>query len=539
MSQHQAFRRTPVPQQVAQRFETMTIPAPTRGIIQSENESFMQPGAAVVMDNWKPTMTGAALRGGCVEWCNLTENEPVVSAFDYVSGANARMFAANSTKLYDVTSAAPIEVATGRTSGNYAASQLANAGGDWMIAVNDAGDPPLQFDGTTWTALDGGEITGPVGTAVEFGEGLVYVCKYRGRYYFIEKNSMNAWYLPLNAIQGALEMIPLAGATTKGGHLLFCAVWSIDAGDGVDDKLVFMTDLGEIIVFTGSDPSNAATWRQEGRYDMSPPLGMNAHISVGGDLLVATVDGVLPTSGAITKSRAELELAAVTRNIKRMWRDEALDKRAYPWTFCKWDEYGGMFITLPGGDPGKRRCLAVNTATGAWARFTGWDCMCFVKLNGNMFFGTQDGRIMQADRGGYDDGYPYVATIVGGWDMFKSPGQTITWRQARAAFKARPGEPFLPQIAAATDYVVEIPQPPLAGPDTAPLDLWDEGLWDSALWDGPPQPAAVVRNTGWVSVGMTGFSHAPIVQVTVAQVSRPDVELISIATTYERAGVNV
>jgi len=48
-----------------------------------------------------------------------------------------------------------------------------------------------------------------------------------------------------------------------------------------------------------------------------------------------------------------------------------------------------------------------------------------------------------------------------------------------------------------------------------------------------------VRNTLWVSIGMSGFAHAPIVQVTVAQVSRPRVELIAIATTQERGGVNV
>ena len=57
MSQHQFFRRSPVPQQVAQQLQTVTLPAPTRGIIQNENEAFMQPGAAVVLDNWKPTMT--------------------------------------------------------------------------------------------------------------------------------------------------------------------------------------------------------------------------------------------------------------------------------------------------------------------------------------------------------------------------------------------------------------------------------------------------------------------------------------------------
>src|SRR5262245_33952306 len=66
MSQHATFVRTAVQPQAAERLEVTTFPTPTRGIIQSENETFTQPGAAVVMDNWKPTMKGASLRGGCV-----------------------------------------------------------------------------------------------------------------------------------------------------------------------------------------------------------------------------------------------------------------------------------------------------------------------------------------------------------------------------------------------------------------------------------------------------------------------------------------
>ena len=99
-------------------------------------------------------------------------------------------------------------------------------------------------------------------------------------------------------------------------------------------------------------------------------------------------------------------------------------------------------------------------------------------MRGDMFFGTQDGIIMQADRTGYDDGVPYTATLVGGWEVFQSPSQTITWRQARASFSARAGEPFAPQLSATTDYVVTLPPPPNAGPDPGVLDLWDEGLWD-------------------------------------------------------------
>jgi hypothetical protein len=390
----------------------------------------------------------------------------------------------------------------------------------------------MAADSNSW-------ITGPPGSRVENGGNLSYVCKYRNRYFFVELNSMNAWYLPLNAVGGALAMIPLSGAATKGGSLLFCATWSIDAGDGIDDKLVFCTDLGELLIFTGSDPSSAANWRQEGRYEVSPPMGMNAHIGIGGDMLIATVDGIVPLSGAITKDRSELELAAITRNIKPMWRMEVLEKREWAWTMCKWDEYGGLFVTWPGGIPGKRWCGAANLATGAWCRFVGYDATCFIRMRGDMFFGTQDGIIMQADRTGYDDGLPYTAILVGGWEVFQSPGQTITWRQARASFSARANEPFAPQLSATTDYVVIVPPPPSAGADPGVLDLWDQGLWDTALWDAGTPSTPAVRNTGWVSIGRTGFSHAPIVQVTVAQQAKPEVDLISIAATFERAGVNV
>jgi hypothetical protein len=599
MSQHQAFKRVAVPAQVAQKLDTITIPAPTRGIIQSENEAYMQPGGAVVCDNWKPTMRGVSLRGGCVEWCQLPEAIPVVSGFEYTSGIKHEIYAANISKVYNVSTSIPVQVASGRTSGNYVGSQLANAAGDFLLAANDAGDPLLRYNGTTWAELetttpaawangvpyvvndramdtdrsywvcavahtsaaagtfaadraanasywtretaadDAGWIIGPPGTAVENGGALSYVCKYRNRYFFIELNSMNAWYLPLNAVGGTLQMIPLSGAATKGGKLLFCASWSIDAGDGIDDKICFVTNKGEALIFTGGDPGSAANWRQEGRYDLSPPLGMNAHIAIGGDLLIATVDGILPMSGAITKSRAELELAAITRTIKPMWRAEVLDKREHHWTMCKWDEYGGVFVSLPGGMPGKYRCLVANAATGAWTRFTGWDAMCFVRMRGDMFFGTQTGRIMQADRTGYDDGMPYIATLVGGWEMFQSPSQTTTWRQSRVSFAARAGEPFQPQVSATVDYVVTIPPPPPAGADQGLLDLWDQGLWDDAVWDAGTPPAPVVRNTGWVSIGVTGYSHAPVVQVTVAQQAKPEVDLISIAATFERVGVNV
>jgi hypothetical protein len=617
---YQGFRRQAVPAQVAQQLQTVTLPAPTRGLILNENESFMQPGGALQLDNWMPTMKGIRLRGGTKTWAQLPETTPVISMFNYISGSQYRMFAGNATKLYDVTASTPVLVKSGQTSGNYVASQLSNQGGDWMLVLNDAGDAPMRFNGTTWTSLatttptnwanssvyavgnraldttdfsfwkclvahtsaatgtfnadrtlhptywasdipaDGGSwIVGPPGSSVVTGHNLVYVWKYRGRYFFVEGGTMNAWYLPTNSSGGVLSLIPLSGAATKGGKLLCGFTWSIDAGDGIDDKCVFMTDQGELLIFTGSDPSTIANWRQEGRYATSVPLGMNCHTAIGGDVMIATVDGIIPISASITKDTAQLELAAITRAIKPTWRDEVNAKRALPWTMLKWDEFGGAFVTFPGGIPGSYTMGAVNIATGAWCRYTGLDVMCFGRLRADAFFGTQAGKIIQFERTGTDDGTPYTAIMVGGWEMFSSQSATIVWRQARASFRARAGEPFQPQLSATTDYVIVIPPPPSAAPDPGPLDVWDQGLWGPdagptppgptppspadklqyAQWDQPAPATATVRNTMWVSIGYTGFSHAPICQVTIAQQALPDVELISIAATYDAAGVNV
>ena len=336
------------------------------------------------------------------------------------------MYVGTATSLYDVTSIVPTLIKSGQSSGNYAAAQFANQGGDWLIVTNEAGDAPLRFNGSTWDVLDPtlptppeNLITGPPDTPIENGKGLTYVWKYRNRLFFIEGGTMNAWYLGINSVGGALKMIPLSGAARMGGRLISGGVMSIDAGDGMDDKCIFLSDQGECIVFTGTNPDDPNNWRQEGRYFVGPPLGINAHFQVGGDLMIMTVEGIVPLSAATQKTGGQLETAMITRNIKSLWRDEVIDKREHPWTARRWDEYGGIFVTTPGGKPGQRRCLVANNATGAWCRFTNYDATCFMRLYENFYFGTQDGVVMQAEKSGNDNGFPYHATLVGGWEMFQ------------------------------------------------------------------------------------------------------------------------
>ena len=79
------------------------------GLILNENESYMQPGAALIMDNWAPTMKGAKIRGGHIVWATLPEAVPIISSFTYATGStNRRMYFATATNVYDVTSPTPV-----------------------------------------------------------------------------------------------------------------------------------------------------------------------------------------------------------------------------------------------------------------------------------------------------------------------------------------------------------------------------------------------------------------------------------------------
>ena len=260
MSGHAAFRRQPVPGEMAVRHQTTTLPAPIRGILEVENWAYAKPGGANIIDNWFCTQKGLRLRGGTERWATLPAPVEIVrSGFDYVSGAVNRMFCATGTRIFDISFADTPTLQTGVgtvTNGNFSTAQFANQGGDFLLAVNDVGDPVRRFNGTTWsylttttptdwaistayaigarardttdntrwkcavahtspgtgtfaaartatpgqwtldTASDGVSfITGPATApaAIQNGQGLTYVWKYRSRLFFIQGGTMNAW----------------------------------------------------------------------------------------------------------------------------------------------------------------------------------------------------------------------------------------------------------------------------------------------------------------------------------------------------------
>lgn len=512
--------------------------APTGGWVSAANLAAAPANTAQVCENWLPTTTGLRMRGGNRKHATASSTEPLESAMAYAGGATRKMFGAAGGSIFELTSVVdedtpPVADVTGQTSDYYAHVNVATVGGNYMYAVNGT-DKPRLYDGSAWTAIDGVSTPAITGVTTTL---LSHVNVYRNRLWFVKDGSMDAVYLPVDSLGGAIGTVSLSGVFRRGGALLFTATWSMDAGDGLDDKIVFVSTEGEYIVYQG-DPGTSASWSIVGVYDGSPPLGKNAFLRVGGDLLILTEVGLIPMSAIQAKDPAALGLAAVSRNIEPDWVYDARQRRNLPWEIVKWSNRNLAIVSCPVTAEESITppwCYAVNLETGAWTKITGWNTRCLVLHNDQVYFGTNAGTLQVADTGGTDDGELIYYTYIGQNDHLGSVGQLKTIRQARAIFRTK--NEFTPQISVSTDYVISLPTPPDAAASSGASGVWDVGVWDEARWDTGSNYYTVT--TRWISIGTTGFVHAPQVQVTSGSVAAPSAELITFEVTYEPGGTVV
>lgn len=508
-----------------------TFPSPTAGWISNRNLATPQDGSAQgaeVLDNFFPTAIGAVLRRGSLLHATVGDGTQIIrSMFTYSNGATKRMFAASDDAIYDVSvqGFVPTVMMSGSASGNWIVEQFATAGGVFLIGVNGASGG-FVYDGSTFSPL-----------AVTFSGGLTtadmsHIWTYKQRLYFIRKESLDVWYLPVDSIAGGATKLPLAGVFPRGGYLVMGQTWSLDAGaaGGLSEQCIMVTSEGEVCVFQGLWPEDA-TWQKTGIYRIGNPLGPNAWVRAGGDLAIATTIGMVPLSQAIQRDVAALSPAAVSYPIEVAWND-ASRRRGYGWHCALWAE-GQMMLVSPaiGIDGDLPEVFAANARTGAWGRFTGWDVRCLCAFNGACFFGSTGGRVIQAYETGLDGDLPYTGTYV---PLFQDMGDPASLKIARMVRHTMRAPVDIHQTATCQfDFDLGLPPAPMSSPMWE-SNRWNVGLWDESIWD---VPANATTNQKWLAVGGAGYAAAPSLQVTSGSVAPLDAEIVRTELVYEVAQI--
>ncbi len=463
-----------------QSSQPVTFPAPKNGLVTTMDMASQQPGSATVLRNFFPTLVGSRIRGGSIKKGLAAAGTDIISAFKYKYGVVEKLFMATAGAIYDMTSPAAPPTTTaaavsGMGSGDWCAYQHTNAGTSYLVCLNGANDRQL-YNGSSWT-------TSP---AVTFSDAttmsqLNYGWLFKNREFFLKNATLDAYYLPVNAVGGAAVVFPLGGVMKKGGSLLTGFSWSLESGDGLSDLCVFVSTEGEVAVYAGDDPSSASTFGLKGVYQIGKPLGKNAWIRAGGDILIATSDGLTPISQVFQRDRQALSLVSVSRPIEDDWK-KAANATGGGWTLTQWPEQNLVFVTFPENSVVIDTTFVLNVLNGRWSTISNWRALCYETLQGGLFFGSIDGYVWQGDITGADDGMTFGATYLSQFSPAGQFGQRANGTLAHMYFRAR-SKPKV-RLFAKADY--DKTTPTFSGVtegDTSSSE-WDVGLWDVATWDG-------------------------------------------------------
>jgi hypothetical protein len=513
------------PVTAARLARTTSLPAPRRGWVRNENLAKHKPEGATVLENWFPTATGARVRRGSTKYATIGAGAAVGAIMSYLNGNLAKLFAANGSAIYDITTVAnanvsPAAAVSGLTSGDWSYVQFANASGVYLVCVNGA-DTRQIYDGSAWT-------TSP--SITWSGAAFSHVWAWKQRLFFIEKGTLNAAYLAADALGGTATRLNLGGVFKLGGSLLFGATWSYEsAGSGLADACVFVTTEGEAAIYEGTDPSSASTWALKGVYRIGRPLGKNASMKAGGDLAIATDIGLVALSSALTRDQAALNNGAVSYPIEEEWKKEAIQRRAqFSWSVALWPTQQMALVQMPTYSTLSAQCFVVNIQTGAWSLYSGWDTRCLGLFQDRMFFGTSTGTVIEAEVGGSDQGSIYVARYVGLFEDLSdgAANKIVTGLRPQLLTTLATNV----QASVSTEYVVSLPSPPSVTAVPAGSSLWNFGVWNQSVWGST---STKFSEGEWQTVSGVGQAIAPNLQISIGGGAEPQIELVSLDLAYQ------
>ena len=519
------------PRKVAQsrNNEVSAFLAPTNGLNLRDPYLTLAPEDALSLNNFIARPQGCETRAGFRRHVTGLGAE-VGSLLPYLAqnpGQN-KIFAAVDNKFFDVTDAATSPSATvsnnGSTDAYWSSIMFSGATLNYLCCTNESGGY-WTYDSTNGWVNRTAAVTG-------FGGGFGPIAAWKNRLFIISNKTAKCYYLGVNAIQGAATELDLGPLMKHGGHLVAAVNWTMNAGIDIDDYLVFFGSQGDVIVFAGTDPDDPATFALKGIWYMArPPVGDRFFHEYGGELFVLSEIGLIPLTKMVNGEVAN------TYNIMSSRIQPALSPQLTAYIDTPGWEIGlsdnnDLLIVKPPLIGDVYQQWVMNIQTGAWSTFTGMTMNTWVTYNGQLWFGTSDGKVCLGLKGDKDDanangsgGTEIMATLQGGFNDFGTPANLKIFSLVKPIFLAEMNPSVAVQIN--IDYA----QNPIYANLTYGLDgtyLWDSSYWDNALWFGGEKNFA-----SWAGVQGLGYYGS----LKMAVVGKAGTKYVSSALVFQTGGV--
>jgi hypothetical protein len=356
---------------------------------------------------------------------------------------------------------------------------------------------------------------------------FINVNLFKNRLYFTQKDTLNCWYLDTNAIAGVAEPLYFGGIARNGGYLQAMGTWTLDAGQGADDYAVFVTSMGEVIVYNGTDPTSDLTWALKGVWQLGQTFSRRCFFKWSGDLLLLTQDGLVPLASALQSSRLDPRVNLTDKIYYAVSIAASNYFANFGWQINYFASENMLILSIPTDDGMEQ--FVMHTITKSWARFTGIQGYCWeVSGDNDMHFGG-DGIVATFYSAASDNGSNITATAQQAYSYFDSPGQLKRFTMVRPILQSTGGVPSV-LCGLSVDFDTQSQLGAVSfNPSAQAEGVWDNSTWDSATWAG-----GLVTTKVWQ--GVTGIGFAGSINLNVA--SR-NIELHWASTDYimEKGGV--
>jgi len=503
-----------------QSAQTVTVAAPIGGWNARDALGAMDPLDAVTLTNFWPGTNSVILRNGYTKHATGLPAE-VQTLMAYSSGTSNKLFAVSDGKIYDATSAGAVGAAavSSLTNSKFQYTNITTPAASYLMAVNGA-DKLRTFDGTNWHKDGDGapyDITN-VDTAT-----IANITLFKNRIWLTTNDTLKAWYLPVNSIGGAAVALDMTSIFQLGGYIMAGMTWTLDAGYGVDDYLVFITSNGEALVWRLTDPTTPTGISQIGLYKVGAPIGRRCYTKFGGDLLIITQDGVVPMSGSLQSSRLDPRVSITNKIQYAMSAAISTYGANFGWCLLYYPKENQLLLNVPIAI-GSQQQYVMNNITKSWCNFTGWYANCWELHVDNPYFGG-NGYVGLAWNGNVDD----TSDIAGfALQSFQTYGTALQKQCKMIRYHVQTdGTPSVfGNVNVDYNLADESAQLNFS---VSNYGIWDSGLWDAAIWGSGLVPIA-----NWQGATNIGYTFAPLLKTATQGIQ---LQWVATDLVFEGGGV--
>lgn len=466
--------------------EMAMIQPPVGGLNWRKPPIELDPREALHLENIMPRPSSGDLRHGYREYAiNLGGAVKSLMSYRATKHADDALFAVTDDgSVYDVTAGGDTftKSETIGTDGVLSYTNSTTLDNSYLCVVSPSGGY------WTYDAINGWQKQELTGDGA--GKSFCDIFKWKDRLWLIESDSTKAYYLGIGAITGEATVFDFAAILRRGGHLAYGTNWTFDAGYDLSDYFVLVTTQGEVIVYEGTNPTEATSFALKGVWYVGQvPEGSRSHTHFGGELMLMSSLGVVPMS-ALVNGKVANEYDVASSKIQPILETVFSEyKMRFGWELTTIYDQSFLLLKTPQRNTSQYLYYAMSTQTGAWTTITNVPMSCTVIVDEKLYFGTSDGRVCLGFEGDTDgitldgtQGAPIIGRYLGGYQDFGKVGQNKAFSLCRPFFVS--GSRPSVNLKISTQYAATFPSVQSINEPTDVEAVFGTDRFDECQWTG-------------------------------------------------------